>query len=77
MKPCLIRSGEDGDPVSIKFNGRWLKINWICKRWRIKKDWWNKEKEREYFQIETEEGLLCEIFQDLKNGLWFIERIYD
>lgn len=76
-RPCRLKLDKNGEPLLIKVNDKWVKVKWIGKRWRIKECWWEEEREKEYFQIETEDGVICEISRDLKNGFSFIERVYD
>lgn len=73
----MVKINGDGEPLSVNFDGRWLKVKSVWEIWRIKGKWWEREKEREYFQIEMEGNILCEIFKDMESGRWFIERIYD
>lgn len=68
---------EKGEPSFFFLDGKKERIKFISKKWRIRREWWRKETYREYFQIETEKGVLCEIYRDLKKNRWFIERIYD
>jgi len=50
---------------------------WRGRSFRIRGGWWEREVFREYFQVETEGGILCEIYHDLIGGRWYLERIYD
>ena len=45
--------------------------------WLAEVDWWSRPVARAYWRVLLRERLLCEIYQDLDRGGWFVERIYD
>lgn len=59
----------------------------IVDRWVIHDEWWREPHEggadasgeiwRHYVQVETTDGLLCVLYQDLRTGAWLLERVYD
>jgi len=46
-------------------------------RWVVEVDWWSRPVSREYWRVLLLDRLLCEIYRDLDEGTWFVERIYD
>lgn len=76
-RSIFVKTDEKGEPIFMDLNGRKERIVWKGRRWRVRKGWWEKEIFREYFQVETEKGILCEIYHDLIGGRWYIERLYD
>ena len=46
-------------------------------RWMVELDWWRNPVAREYWKVVLQDRLLIEIFHDLDQDAWFLERIYD
>ena len=46
-------------------------------RWLAEADWWSRPIAREYWKALLNAELLIEIFHDLHQDAWFLERIYD
>ena len=49
----------------------------VVQRWVAEVDWWNRPIAREYWRVVLRERLLCEIFRDLDQDAWFVERVFD
>ena len=46
--------------------------------WRIHTGWWNgHEIWRDYWEVTTRTGLLCVLYHDLLEDVWYLERIYE
>lgn len=73
----LVRKNPKGEPVSFTCGEKIEKVSRIAKRWRISREWWRKEISREYFQVETGRGSICEIYCDLLTRSWYLQRICD
>lgn len=72
-----VKEGNRFEPVAFPYKGRMVNTGQILKRWRISQGWWKRPVEREYFQIKTEAGMVCELYRDLIAGAWYLQRIYD
>jgi len=72
-----VREGNQHEPIVFLYNGRIEKVGHIIKRWRVSQGWWKRPVDREYFQIRTETGIVCELHRDLLAGVWYLQRIYD
>jgi hypothetical protein len=46
-------------------------------RWTVDQDWWERPVAREYWKLLVGDRLLVEVFHDLDQDAWFLERIYD
>lgn len=46
-------------------------------RWIAEVDWWSRPVSREYWRVVLRDRLLCEIYRDLDEGTWYVERVYD
>ncbi len=64
-------------PICFVYRGRKEQVEQIVKQWRVTQEWWGKAFEREYFQIGTEAGIICELYRDLPSGYWYLQRIQD
>jgi hypothetical protein len=72
-----VKESDQHEPIAFMYKGRIEKINNLVKRWRITQGWWKRAIEREYFQIETQTGAICELYRDLLTEVWYLQRIYD
>jgi hypothetical protein len=43
----------------------------------VRVSWWSEEAWREYVKLTTTDGLLCTLYQDLRDGAWYLARLYD
>jgi hypothetical protein len=46
-------------------------------RWLADADWWSRPIAREYWKAILNSELLVELFHDLYEDRWYLERIYD
>jgi hypothetical protein len=46
-------------------------------RWIAEVDWWSQPVSREYWRVLLRDRLLCEIYRDLEEGTWYVERVFD
>jgi hypothetical protein len=72
-----VREDMQHRPISFIYRGRTEKIEQVARQWRVTQWWWKKAIEREYFQIGTEAGIICELYRDLLSGHWYLQRIQD
>lgn len=72
-----VEEGIQHKPIAFLYKGRRERIGETLKRWRIVQGWWKRAVEREYLQIRTESGIVCELYRDLLTGVWYLQRIYD
>ncbi len=45
--------------------------------WIVDVDWWSQPVSREYWRVLLREQLMCEIYRDRGDGVWYLERVYD
>jgi hypothetical protein len=72
-----VREDTQHTPASFLYGGRREKVEQVLKHWRVARGWWGKAIEREYFQVRTEAGIVCELYRALPGGPWYLQRIYD
>jgi hypothetical protein len=66
----------DGKPAAFFWQHHRRLIR-VIDHWKIHDDWWHDEVWRYYLLVETVDGLLGVLYQDLLTGQWFLERLYD
>jgi hypothetical protein len=46
-------------------------------RWLVEQDWWERPVAREYWKAVLGDRVLVEVFHDLLEDRWYLERVYD
>ena len=64
-------------PIQIEIDAVMHLVLDIEQRWRIDEGWWSQRVWRDYFKLHTHEGWFIEIYQDLTNQKWYLQRVYD
>jgi hypothetical protein len=79
QQPSTLKVNEDMQhwPNSFIHRGRKENVEQILKRWRVNQWWWKVGIEREYFEVITDTGMICELYRDVVTGRWYLQRIYD
>lgn len=72
-----VQADAEAQPVSFVWFGRQHGIVRVCNAWRVHTGWWRQEVRRDYFKVQTEDGLLCVVYHDLLAGRWHLVRVYD
>ena len=70
---------SQGRPLRFVWQGRSHRLQQIQQRWQIDSDWWSEEGRvwRDYFAVITTSGILCVIYFDLLEQVWYVAKIYD
>jgi len=78
-QPIQLWTGQDGCPRGFTWHQNRYRIASIQQRWQVDTDWWEEGGRvwRDYLAVETREGLLCVIYQDLLTESWFLSKAYD
>jgi hypothetical protein len=64
-------------PATFLYKGKRTRVGETLKQWRVVQGWWRRPVEREYSQVRTESGTICELYRNLLTGAWYLQRIYD
>ncbi|MFU8796162.1 MAG: DUF6504 family protein [Dehalococcoidia bacterium] len=72
-----VEEGYRHKPVTFIYKRRRARVRETLKQWRVVRGWWKRPVEREYFQVKTESGTICELYRDLLTGAWYLQRIHD
>lgn len=78
-QPVAVEPGPDGLPRRFFWQSAWHDVAHIANRWRIQTGWWlpGADAARAYIKLVTTTGLLCTLYQDLRDGAWYCARVYD
>jgi hypothetical protein len=71
-----VELGPDGAPARVS-GGAIRGALRITSRWLADADWWSRPIAREYWKAILNSELLVEVFHDLHEDCWYLERIYD
>ena len=72
-----VKESESHEPLAIRCQGRWRRVEAVLSRWRTHQEWWKRPVERDYFRVRLDGGIVCEVFRDAASGLWQLQRVYD
>lgn len=64
-------------PTRFSWQGQTHQVEAIARQWRVRVDWWRQPTWRAYYKLTTTSGLLVVIYQELPDGDWFLQRLYD
>jgi hypothetical protein len=64
-------------PKTFVWEGQFYVVTHRANRWRADQNWWQERIWRDYFKLDTSNGLILVLFQDLLTGEWYLERVYD
>ena len=74
--PIEVELGPDGAPARVS-GGLLRGALRPASRWLAEADWWSRPIAREYWKAILNGELLVELFHDLHEDAWYLERIYD
>ncbi|MCZ7543231.1 MAG: DUF6504 family protein [Anaerolineae bacterium] len=72
-----VEADAAGAPRAFTWRGRAHPVRRIARQWRVDDSWWRARVWRAYYKLATHTGLLVVVYQDLSNGDWWLERLYD
>lgn len=73
----VVEADAAGAPRAFTWRGRAHPVRRIARQWRVDDGWWRARVWRAYYKLATHTGLLVVVYQDLSNGDWWLERLYD
>jgi hypothetical protein len=72
-----VRVNVQGVPLALARNGEKQRVTKVYENWQTIEEWWGKEITRNYFRVKTSKGLVCDIYRDMPDGIWYLSQIYD
>jgi len=64
-----------GQPRLLRWPGGSTAVE-VCNRWRVEEAWWRRPVSRDYYKL-VGASLLILVYQDLIDGSWHLERLFD
>ncbi|MBL8058520.1 MAG: hypothetical protein JNK29_17585, partial [Anaerolineales bacterium] len=74
--PAAVTLNAAGFPARLEYGGQTRLILGLEEAWREERSWWERPVRRDYFRVQLADGSLRNIFQDLINGGWFLDRAW-
>lgn len=77
--PIRVQTDGHGRPLAFRWHGILHRVATIEDVREPALDWWSASGEirRRYFLVTTQDGAICELYQNLANHDWFLSRLYD
>ncbi len=73
--PITVEVDPDGRPAAVTWQRR-QPVREVVNRWRVDDDWWRVPISRMYWVVTTP-TMLLEIYEDLRTGNWYLQRVID
>ena len=66
-----------GRPVRFRWRAIAHEVEEVSIHWRVHTNWWtDREAYRDYWEVATDTGYLCVLYRDLKDDIWYMERMF-
>jgi hypothetical protein len=72
-----VRANVRGMPLTLLRDGEKERVTKVYEQWRVTEEWWGKEITRSYFRVKTNKGLVYDIYRDMFNDCWYLNKVYD
>jgi hypothetical protein len=66
----------EGLPMKLTLVGQVWNIVGVDEHWREERLWWSRPVRRDYFRVILSDGSLRNIFQNLIDGEWYLDRAF-
>jgi hypothetical protein len=70
----MVRADTHGIPQAVRGRSGWVQIEGIRESWRLEDLWWRDPLLRNYFEVVLEGGRVVCLFQDEREGCWYLQR---
>ena len=72
-----VQLNRQGCPAAFELGGQQRRVAGLDERWREERHWWNLQPvRRDYYRVMLADGALCNLFRDLINGDWYLDRAW-
>lgn len=69
-------SFQKGRLVAFRHRVRY-QVHQVLDFWREAGDWWQGDSERSVYRVETDRGIVCEVYVRHQDSRWFLYKVYD
>jgi nucleotidyltransferase/DNA polymerase involved in DNA repair len=73
-RPVQVTTDRHGMPQALVWRDRIREVRLIYETWRERRRWWGRPVERDYFRLETGDGLVRVVFREVRTDRWLLER---
>ena len=73
-RPIQVTTAPGGFPRALVWPDRIQEVEAVYEAWRERRLWWSRPLERDYFRLETRDGLVRVVFRDVRSDRWLLER---
>jgi nucleotidyltransferase/DNA polymerase involved in DNA repair len=73
-QPVQVTTDRRGTPQALVWRDRIREVRLVYETWRERRRWWSLPVERDYFRLETADGLVRVVFRDVRTERWLLER---
>jgi DNA polymerase IV len=74
-----VRLNRLGIPAVFELGGQQRTVVGLDEQWREERHWWDSHRDpvrRDYYRVLLADGALCNLFQDLISGNWYLDRAW-
>jgi nucleotidyltransferase/DNA polymerase involved in DNA repair len=77
-RPITVQTDANGLPEALcRKPGVWEMVRDIGAQWRLRTGWWAEPTHRYYYLVETSNGAMLEIYQEQRDGAWYLTNTHD
>jgi nucleotidyltransferase/DNA polymerase involved in DNA repair len=73
-QPVQVTTSLQGMPRAIVWYDHIREVKLVYETWRERKRWWSLPVERDYYRLETDDGLVRVVFREVQTDRWLLER---
>ena len=73
-RPIHVTTDPAGLPRALVWPDHIQEVEDVYEAWRERRLWWSRPLERDYFRLETRDGLVRVVFRDVRSDRWLLER---
>jgi hypothetical protein len=72
--PVQVTTDLRGMPRAVVWRDQIREVRLVYETWRERRRWWSLPVERDYYRVETGDGLTRVVFHDVRADRWLLER---
>lgn len=72
-----VERDEQGALLAFTWAQKTHRVEEMARHWWVDVGWWRQRVWRAYYKLSTDSGLLVVVYEDLLDGGWYLQRLYD
>ena len=73
-QPVQVTTDLQGMPRAVVWRDQIREVKLVYETWREHRRWWSLPLERDYYRLETTDGLVRVVFREVRTDRWLLER---